>query len=329
MSGSRGAWWPTYVFIPCRSSSCVVLNEILSSCLYQGAATIAFAIRSGVNVVLLLARIKNFPKCVCIPCSDGCATYSNTSSSQGEAFVSYTACTLRIRFFPRGCHARYAPYFSLLYDLTISKGSFVALYRVILNALPLLFPANVPLRESLRNLFSNLFSSQDEPEDFGLDDSPTSSSSPSPKRAQSLPLHISPGERREARLSSSAQAHQSWVRKKTRQWHSVLAGAVAGAIAVSFEKRSRQNVIAQQLFVRYVSPASPVISETYLWAVGCRVHITPTRRNVVSASRMAKSWFSRLRTHTPSSFYYVLMPEKMRADYICVPFEPAHAPQVI
>ena len=42
------------------------------------------------------------------------------------------------------------------------------------------------------------------------------------------------------------------MRKKTRRWHSILAGAVAGAIAVSFEKRSRQVVIGQQLFVRYV-----------------------------------------------------------------------------
>ena len=29
-----------------------------------GAGTIAFAIRSGVNLILLLARIKNLPKCV-------------------------------------------------------------------------------------------------------------------------------------------------------------------------------------------------------------------------------------------------------------------------
>ena len=38
-------------------------------CLDQGAGTIAFAIRSGVNLVLLLARIKNFPKYGSIPCS--------------------------------------------------------------------------------------------------------------------------------------------------------------------------------------------------------------------------------------------------------------------
>ena len=51
----------------------------------------------------------------------------------------------------------------------------MALYRVILNVLPLLFPANVPLRENLRTLFANLFSTQDEHDDLVLDDSQTSS----------------------------------------------------------------------------------------------------------------------------------------------------------
>lgn len=129
----------------------------------------------------------------------------------------------------------------------------MALYRFILNALPLLFPADIPLRETLRNLLASLFSTKNEQDDFVVE-SPDSSSDHSPL-PQALSLHISPGERREARLSSSAQVHQTWVRKKTRQWHSVLAGAVAGAVAVSFEKRSRQSVIAQQLFVRFaVSP---------------------------------------------------------------------------
>jgi hypothetical protein len=262
MSDSRGAWRLAYGFFSTCRSSCIILNETSSPCLYQGAATIAFAIRSGVNVVLLLARIKNFPRCVCIPCSDGLQPAQTSLSLQGEAFVSHTTRTLWFRFFPRGCYARCAPHFSHPHVLTTSTGSFVTLYRVILNALPLLFPANVPLRESLRNLFSTLFSTQDEHDDFGLDDSPTSSSTPSPLRAQSLALHISPGERREARLSSSAQAHQSWVRRKTRRWHSILAGAIAGFVAVSFEKRSRQNVIAQQLFVRYELLSFPVILET-------------------------------------------------------------------
>jgi hypothetical protein len=51
------------------------------------------------------------------------------------------------------------------------------------------------------------------------------------------------------------------VRKKTRRWHSVLAGAVAGAVAISFEKRSRQVVIAQQLFVRGLQGSYNAFSE--------------------------------------------------------------------
>jgi len=213
-------------------------------------------------------------------------------SWQRETFGTHTECTLRIRFVPLSCHARCAPHLSHIYSLTTLTGSFVALYRVILNVLPLLFPANVPLRENLRNLFANLFSmqdEQDEQDDPVLDDSRTSSSSPSPLQPQPLSLHISPGERREARLSSSAQIHQSWVRKKTRQWYSILAGAVAGAVAISFERRSRQNVIAQQLFVRYVLRSSLATSETYVWAGGCRAHTTPTQRNVVFVSHMAIS----------------------------------------
>lgn len=167
----------------------------------------------------------------------------------------------------------------------------MALYRIILNALPLLFPANLPLRTNLQNLFARLFSPEDESDIPFVDVSPSSSSETSPPQAQSLPypLRISPGDRREARLSSSAQVHQSWVRKKTRRWHSVLAGAVAGAVAVSFEKRSRQAVIAQQLFVRYVLQAPLPIQGAYVLAVGCRVHTTHTRRNVVSASHMERS----------------------------------------
>jgi hypothetical protein len=173
----------------------------------------------------------------------------------------------------------------------------VALYRIILNALPLLFPANLPLRTNFQNLFARLFTAEDESDSPFVDDSPSSSSETSPQQAKLLPypLHISPGDRREARLSSSAQVHQSWVRKKTRRWHSVLAGAIAGAVAVSFEKHSRQTVIAQQLFVRYVL-LTPINQGAYFLAVDCRVHTTRTRRNVVSTSHMERSWSSRLRT---------------------------------
>ncbi len=144
----------------------------------------------------------------------------------------------------------------------------MALYRIILNSLPIIFPANLTLRENVRNLFASLFSTQDEQDDFVLDDSPVSSLAPSPLPRPSLQLHISPGDRHEARLSSSAQVHQIWVRRKTRRWHSVLAGAIAGVIAISFEKRSRRDVIAQQLFVRYVSIPPSTDSGTLLFDSG-------------------------------------------------------------
>ncbi|KAH9173334.1 hypothetical protein EDB89DRAFT_1959235 [Lactarius sanguifluus] len=197
-----------------RGEPAVDVHDIYE-CLVHGArgglraSAIAFAIRSGVNLVLLLARIKNLPRC-----------------------------------------ALYSPY---LQPLTTLIGSFVALYRFILNALPILFPANLTLRENARNLFASLFSTEDEQDDFVLDDSPASSLPASPLPRPSLPLHISPGDRREARLSSSAQVHQIWVRRKTRRWHAVL--------AVSFEKRSRRNVIAQQLFVRGLQGSYNAYSE--------------------------------------------------------------------
>ncbi|KAF8506075.1 hypothetical protein F5888DRAFT_1840039 [Russula emetica] len=206
-----------------RGEPAIDIHDI-HECLVHGArgalraGTIAFAIRSGVNLVLLLARIKSLSK---------------------EKRLSLI---------------RHALFGSDSFRASAMLGSFVALYRIILNALPLLFPANPSLAykppKPLRS--DNPF----------VDDSPSSSSETS-QQARSLthPLHISPGERREARLSSSAQVHQSWVRKKTRRWHSVLAGAVAGAVAISFEKRSRQTVIAQQLFVRGLQGSYNAYSE--------------------------------------------------------------------
>jgi hypothetical protein len=75
------------------------------------------------------------------------------------------------------------PIGGLLTRVTV-PGSFVAIYRIILNALP------------LRNL---LFSSSD---------------------------------------------------RRSARWHSTVAGAIAGGIAISLENPSRRKVIAQQLFVR-------------------------------------------------------------------------------
>jgi hypothetical protein len=61
-----------------------------------------------------------------------------------------------------------------------------------------------------------------------------------------------PVAQRRTRLSLTTEAQLILIRKKTRRWHAALAGAVAGGLAIMFEKRSRRTVIGQQMFVRFV-----------------------------------------------------------------------------
>ncbi|KAF9019287.1 hypothetical protein BDZ89DRAFT_322661 [Hymenopellis radicata] len=103
-------------------------------------------------------------------------------------------------------------------------GTFTLVYKFLINALPLLFP---PAKSK--------YNSQD-----GECDGP-----------EHTTLEVNGDHhRRSARLSLSAHAQQVIVRKKTRRWHAALAGAVAGGLAVLFEKRGRRITIGQQLFVR-------------------------------------------------------------------------------
>ena len=122
------------------------------------------------------------------------------------------------------------------------SGSFVALYRILLNAFPLLFPANVPLR-NLMTTSAFPHSAIDHDRDRSL------SAAERDSLSDILPVKRDAA----ARLSSAAQAHQTWLRKRSARWHSIVAGALAGAVAISFENRSRRKVIAQQLFVRSVT----------------------------------------------------------------------------
>jgi hypothetical protein len=158
---------------------------------------------------------------------------------QEDAYLACTACALRSRLFPIWFHARFA-----IRSLThwrdgltksVYTGSFVALYRIFLNAFPLLNTANVPFRLNLPGLTEQLPS----PSQFA-----TRNSEPDPPHDNLLVG------KRTARLSFAAQAHQTWLLKRSARWHSIVAGAVAGGVAISFESLSRRKVIAQQLFVR-------------------------------------------------------------------------------
>ena len=167
----------------------------------------------------------------------------------------------------------------------IVPGSFVAIYRIFLNAFPLLFPANVPMSLNLHNLTKKLFSSSDfEAADSAVDDS-------SPFEYDS-PIEIAPAkEKGEVRLSFVAQAHQTWLRRRSARWHSIVAGAVAGGVAISLESPSRRKVIAQQLFVRQV-PLLFNLSysrNSRAITVAFRVPTMPIPRSEDSVSRMETS----------------------------------------
>ena len=166
-------------------------------------------------------------------------------------------------------------------------GCFVAIYRILLNAFPLLFPANVPITLNLRNLTKKLFSSSD------FDNSVIDESSRLAVESDSL-IDITPiTGKREARLSFVAQAHQTWLRRRSPRWHSIVAGAVAGAIAISFENPSRQKVITQQLFVRQVPLCDLSHSRNSRFSVfdiaASRVPTMPIPRSADSESRMETS----------------------------------------
>ena len=109
----------------------------------------------------------------------------------------------------------------------------------------MLFPAHVPARLNLRRLAGKLLPPSPH------DGSAIDESFQSPVESDPL-LDNPPIRSRNARLSTTAQAHQTWLRQRSARWHSVVAGAVAGGVAISFETLSRRKIIAQQLFVRRV-----------------------------------------------------------------------------
>lgn len=128
--------------------------------------------------------------------------------------------------------------------LISNAGSFTAIYKFLLNALPILLPTSKRPRPSILSLApvtganTPIFD-----EESALTIEPLTSGNTS--RTDEVPLS-----ERKGRLSLTAQAHQQWVRKKTRRWQSVLAGSVAGGIAIMLEKKENRIGVAQQMFVR-------------------------------------------------------------------------------
>ncbi|KAJ7315022.1 hypothetical protein DFH08DRAFT_894484 [Mycena albidolilacea] len=178
------------------------------------AATLAFNIRASLNLVLALIRIHKVPR------EKRLVLIRN---------AIFGADSLRF---------------------AAMLGTFAAVYKFLINALPILIPAINPRPRTLASPFDD----DDEDEELEL---PRTVSYPASGPA--TPLH----RRREARLSLSAHAHMALVRKRTRRWHSGLAGGIAGALAILWEKQSRRVVIAQQMFVRGLQGTYNSYSDKY------------------------------------------------------------------
>ncbi|KAF7304701.1 Sulfate permease [Mycena kentingensis (nom. inval.)] len=179
------------------------------------SATLGFTSRAALNLVLALLRINKVPR-------------DHRLTVIRNAVFGYDS----VRF-------------------AAMLGTFASLYKFIINALPILFPAIQPRPRG----FDSTFEDDDEDEALEL---PRIVSYPA-SGAETPHLH----RRRSARLSLSASAHMALVRKKTRRWHAALAGGIAGGLAILWEKRSRRVIFAQQLFVRGLQGSYNAFSERH------------------------------------------------------------------
>jgi len=149
------------------------------------SATLAFSIRALINLVLALIRIGKVPRAA------------------------------------RPAVIRHALFGEDTWRFGAMVGSFTALYKFLLNALPILIPAINP-----------------------RDKRP---------KYNSVEVSIPAGEgeaEEKARLRLTASAKLALITKRTRRWHAAMAGTIAGGLAIMCEKRGRRGVISQQMFVR-------------------------------------------------------------------------------
>ncbi|KAF8720204.1 hypothetical protein AX14_011148 [Amanita brunnescens Koide BX004] len=176
----------------------VVELDSLAACLRHAgkggfrSATLAFNIRACVNLVLALIRLKRVPR------------------DSRFALV------------------RHAVLGEDTWRFAAMLGTFTGLYKFLINALPILFPAISPDNEESKKTLGT--------------DGPTLEN---PGKTVEVAVN-----KHRARLSLSAHAQLVFLRKHTRRWHAAIAGAIAGGLAVIWEKKSRREIIAQQLFVR-------------------------------------------------------------------------------
>jgi hypothetical protein len=174
-----------------------------------GAGALGFGVRAGVNCFLLLFRIYRAPRFRDIHVNFACYPYDSVFRKFQLAWI------------------RHAVLGQDSFRFAALLGSFTALYKLILNALPILFPPAILTKPTeVRGLVT---------------EAPT----PMYEVEAGHPHQVF------AKRSSQLSVRAQYQIKQTKRWHAAVAGFISGGIAVSFEAKGRRLAIAQQIFVRY------------------------------------------------------------------------------
>ncbi|CUA67828.1 hypothetical protein RSOLAG22IIIB_03258 [Rhizoctonia solani] len=160
------------------------------------AGTLGFGIRAGVNLFLLLFRIIRTPR--------------------------------NLKF----ALIRHAVFGSDTFRFAAMMGTFVAVYKFFVNALPLIPNAKLP---TILQYTAPVAQSETEAGNQSLEG----------------PLYMKKKEKQTANEATDAKppSKDVFVRKPVARWHALVAGALAG-LTVAFETPDRRLTIAQQIFVR-------------------------------------------------------------------------------
>ncbi|KAF8956690.1 hypothetical protein BDZ97DRAFT_1850035 [Flammula alnicola] len=181
-----------------------------------------------------VVELDTFEACLAHAMSGGFR--SATLAFNIRASINLVLALIRIHRVPRDYRMsmiRHAVFGTDTWRFAAMLGTFTSLYKFIINALPILIPAINP-RQTSQN--TSALDEEDDKVDLEA-------------QLGNGTIEV-PLEKRRARLSLSKHAQRMLVRKQTRRWHAALAGAVAGGLAIIWEKRNRRGVIAQQMFVR-------------------------------------------------------------------------------
>jgi hypothetical protein len=139
-------------------------------------------------------------------------------------------------------------------DKSPNTGTFVAVYKFLLNALPMLpIYSNPPspklLRKKARFTSSPTSTSPSPPETDDLESQPISKTLSAPPNIDKHRLINSKLKGMEKEEEHGVSATEVFSRLAGKRRHAFIAGAIGG-LGVMWEKKERRGTIAQQLFVR-------------------------------------------------------------------------------